>query len=65
MAKTSVMVAWSFESYSYLQLTIAQVSDCCSLGLLFPRKKGFEISCKLSCKETNCMQFKSLSSGIK
>ena len=34
MAKASVMVAWSFALYSYLQLTVHQVSDCWPLGLL-------------------------------
>ena len=32
IAKTYLMVAWSFEFYSYLQLTVLQVSDCYPLG---------------------------------
>ena len=27
-------VAWSFELYLYLELTVPQVSDCCPLGQL-------------------------------
>ena len=34
MAKTYVKFAWSFKLYSYLQLTVPQVSDCCPLWLL-------------------------------
>ena len=34
MAKTSVMAAWSFELYLYLEQTVPQVSDCCPLGRL-------------------------------
>ena len=37
MPKTSVMVAWSFELYLYLELTVPQVSDCCPLRrLVYP-----------------------------
>ena len=39
MAKTSVMVAWSFEMYSYFQLTVPQVSDSFPLGLLITLRK--------------------------
>ena len=34
MAKTSVMAAWSFELYLYLEQTVPQLSDCCPLGRL-------------------------------
>ena len=36
MAKMSVMVAWSFELYLYLELTVPQVSDCYPVGRFMP-----------------------------
>ena len=43
MAKTSVVVAWSFELYLYHQLTVPQVSDGRPLATCLISVFSFEI----------------------
>ena len=56
MAKTSVMVGWSVKLYSYLQLTVPQVSDCCPLRQLVILLVSFIENTWLWCSDSSHME---------